>query len=135
MMPSPEPPLLATNEYYRSDDGSLHIAPRRLTIDTRHTTDRYPLPPEVGNILRVRLYATEMRPFEIFECPSTANYVRLFANGQTPSDEVGARALLKAVRAKFGHNLWLRWQGNLYLYPAPVNSGEIIIVDYEPKSE
>lgn len=113
-------------------DGSFHVAPRRLTIDTRHNTDRYPIPPSVGNILRVRLYAADTRPFEIFECPATSNYIRLFANGQAPHSDAEARQLLKAVRAKFGKALWLRYNQHLYLHPAPVNSGEMIVVDYEP---
>lgn len=121
-----------TTEYYTSGDGSGHLAPQRLTIETRHNTDRYPVPAVVGNIVRVRLYANDAKPFELFECPATANYIRLFANGQTPTDHDGARALLKAVRAKFGKTYWLRFDGYLYLHPHPVNAGELLVIDYEP---
>lgn len=113
-------------------DGSFHIAPRRLTVETKHSTDRYPLPQGVGNIVRVRLFADDSKPFEILECPATANYIRVFANGQSPHTDGEARQLLKAVRAKFGKALWLRYENHLYLHPHPVNSGELLIVDYEP---
>lgn len=125
-------PLQPTN-LYRSDDGSLHPVIQRFVIETRHNTDRYAIPDNVGLITRVQLYAEEMRPFEFLECPSSANYIRVFANGQAPHSPEEARALLQKIRAKVGNKLWLRYDGHLYLYPAPVNSGERLIVDYEAK--
>lgn len=126
-------PLQPTN-LYQSEDGSLHPAVERLVIETRHNTDRYALPPETGLIVRVRLYASESREFEFLECPSSANYIRVFANGQAPHSPEEARALLQKIRAKVGNKLWLRYDGHLYLHPAPVNSGERLVVDYEAKS-
>ena len=90
------------------------------------------MPKGVGTVVRVRLYAESDKPYEIFECPSSENYIRIFANGQTPTDHAGARALIRAVRAKFGKSYWLRFDGYLYLHPHPVNSGELLVIDYTP---
>lgn len=123
------------NRYYTTPDGSAHLSPRRLTLETRHNTTRYSIPAGVGSILRVQLYANDLRPFEILECPATANYIRVFANGHAPHGDAEARQLVRAVYAKFGRALWLRSDGYLYLHPAPCNSGELIVLDYEPLEE
>lgn len=128
------PSLSGHTSFHRSDDGSLHVETQRLVIETRHNTLAYTLPDGIGTVVRVQLFSPDSRPFEFLECPATVSYIRLFASGKQPESPEEARALLKSVYAKFGKNLWLKVGDKLHLYPAPVNAGELLIVDTEPKT-
>lgn len=106
--------------------------PERLTVATRHSTDCYPLPEWVGSIVKVQLATGAPKAFLFLEAPCSQSYVHLYTNGNPPQTPFEARSFLRTIHERLRVNLWFRLGDDLYLYPAPVNSGETLIVDFLP---
>lgn len=106
--------------------------PERLAITTRHNTDHYILPAGVGEILRVTLVTGAPKAFLFLEAPVQTSYFHLLADGVRPASPDQARAYLRQVHEKFRSNLWYRLGDTLFLFPAPVNAGESLLVTYQP---
>lgn len=106
--------------------------PERLVIVTRHNTDHYQLPAGTGEILRITVSNGSPKPFLFFEAPAQTSYFHLLSNGIRPATPEQARAYLRQVHEKFRSNLFFRLGDAIYLYPAPVNEGDNLIVLYQP---
>lgn len=123
---------LEQGSWIESEDGSLHNAIHRLHLETRHNTDRYGLPPDVGTILHIRVTGSGLpRAFSFLECPASASYYHVFANGFIPTDIHTARTYLRHVHDRIPRALWYRLDNEIVLYPAPVDAGQILTIDYE----
>ena len=106
--------------------------PERIVAVTRHNTDCYNLPSGVGEVLKVRLSTGAPKAFLFLEAPDTRSYHHLLANGVRPASPDEARAYLKLVYDKFRTNLWYRLGDSIFLFPVPPNSGDNILIDYQP---
>jgi len=103
---------------------------RKLIIETENRRDCYPLPENCGEILGVdfadRFYELT---FSLFEAPTLRSYLRVFALDKPPETSEEARNLLKRAYTRISYKpVWIRLDSKLFVYPAPVNDGEYLIV-------
>lgn len=103
---------------------------RKLVLETIGRKDCYPLPEDCGEIIGVdyRDRRDEIA-FILFEAPTSRSYLRVFALDKSPETPEEARNLLKRAHTRITYKpVWLRLNSNLFVYPAPVDDGDYLVV-------
>ena len=104
---------------------------RRLVIETQGRQDCYPLPKDVGGEVVGVQYATRQYEtiFSLFEAPVQRSWLRVYALDKRPTTPEEVRRLLERAHKRITYRpVWMCMDGSLYVFPAPVNSGEYLIL-------
>lgn len=105
----------------------------RLVIETRNRQDAYLLPDECGEVIGVD-YSDRRNEiaFVLFEAPTLRSYLRVFALDRPPQTPEEARNLLQRAWKRITYSpVWIRVNEYLYVYPAPVNDGDYLVLTFD----
>jgi len=108
---------------------------KKLIIETQHRQDRYLLPENCGEIIGVDYSdRRDEIAFVLFEAPTLPSYLRVFALDKPPKTPEEARNLLKRAYTRITYKpVWVRVDNYLYVYPAPVNAGDYLLLTVDEK--
>ena len=103
---------------------------KKLVLETQGRKDCYSLPKNCGEIIGVDFSdRRDEIAFVLFEAPTLPSYLRVFAVDRPPTSPEEARNLLRRAYTEITYKpVWIRVEDYLYVYPAPVNDGDYLLL-------
>lgn len=105
---------------------------RRFILQTEAKRDHYLLPEKCGVIEAVQYTSwSGDEAFLLFESPTTRSWIKVYALDGPPTCPEEVRGLLRRAYTRISYRpVWMRFKDVLFVYPAPVNDGDHLIVSF-----
>lgn len=106
------------------------MAKKRLVLETQNRKDCYELPEDCGKIIGVD-YRERLQDecWLLFPVSTDGAFLRVYAIDKPPETPEEARNLLRRAYTRITYKpVWIRWNDRIYVYPAPVNDGDYLIL-------